>query len=129
MAFAYVNRSNAYYENGQYDLAVSDLEKVIQMYPKYAPAYFKLGVVYDAMQELESATLSYTMSLRFDSTKAETYYNRGFDYDELNKEQLALMDYTHAIALDTAYTDAYFNRAFLLDDHDSMKKQSLIIQK
>ncbi|MCD6490503.1 MAG: tetratricopeptide repeat protein [Thermodesulfobacterium sp.] len=42
-AVAYYNRGNAYLNKGEYDLAIKDLTKAIELNPNYAAAYNNRG--------------------------------------------------------------------------------------
>ncbi len=45
-AKAYYNRGNAYAKKGQYDQAISDYTKALEINPRYAFAYHNRGVAY-----------------------------------------------------------------------------------
>ncbi len=45
-AETYYNRGNAYGKKGQYDKAISDYTKAIEINPSYAKAYYNRGVAY-----------------------------------------------------------------------------------
>jgi tetratricopeptide (TPR) repeat protein len=54
-AEAYYNRGNAYKKNGQYDKAISDFTKAIEINPRHADAYYTRGVVYYYKKDYEKA--------------------------------------------------------------------------
>ena len=51
----YYNQGNAYKKNGQYDKAISDFTKAIEINPKHADAYYTRGVVYYYKEDYEKA--------------------------------------------------------------------------
>ncbi len=44
---AYLNRGNAYHVKGQYDQAIAEYTKVIEIKPMEAMAYYNRGISYD----------------------------------------------------------------------------------
>src|SRR5436190_15911175 len=44
---AYVNRGNAYHSRGEYDQAIADYGKAIEINPKYAEAYNNRGATHE----------------------------------------------------------------------------------
>jgi tetratricopeptide (TPR) repeat protein len=54
-AEAYYNRGKAYKKNGQYDKAISDFTKAIEINPRHAGAYYTRGVVYYYKKDYEKA--------------------------------------------------------------------------
>ncbi len=51
----YNNRGNAYYSKGQYDQAISDFNKALEINPRYALAYNNRGVAYYFKREYEKS--------------------------------------------------------------------------
>jgi tetratricopeptide (TPR) repeat protein len=54
-AEAYDNRGNAYKKNGQYDKAISEFTKAIEINSRHADAYYTRGVVYYYKKDYEKA--------------------------------------------------------------------------
>ena len=54
-AEAYINRGNAYSKKGQYDKAISDYSKAIEINPKYADAYINRGLAHNSLGNYNSA--------------------------------------------------------------------------
>ena len=54
-AEAYYNQGNAYEKKGQYNEAISDYTKAIEINPMYADAYYTRGVVYYYKKDYEKA--------------------------------------------------------------------------
>ena len=51
----YYNRGNVYRENDQYDKAISDYTKAIELNPRFSGAYNNRGVAYFFKREYEKA--------------------------------------------------------------------------
>jgi tetratricopeptide (TPR) repeat protein len=54
-AEVYYHRGNAHKKNGQYDMAISDFTKAIEINPGHADAYYTRGVVYYYIKDYENA--------------------------------------------------------------------------
>jgi tetratricopeptide (TPR) repeat protein len=52
---AYYNRGVAYEEKGQYDLAISDYNKALEINPRFTDAYYNRGVTYYYKREYEKS--------------------------------------------------------------------------
>jgi tetratricopeptide (TPR) repeat protein len=103
-------------EEGNYEQAILEFDKAIEMDTAYAAAYHDRGLAsyytgdYDlAIADLSSA-LELDVTIEVDPAYAVAYYDRGLgcyyegDYDQ------AIADFTMAIELDPYYTDAYHFR-------------------
>ena len=54
-AGAYNNRGNAYDEKGDFDAAIQDYNKAIELQPDYAGAYNNRGNAYDEKGDFDAA--------------------------------------------------------------------------
>jgi len=54
-AGAYYNRGLAYYHKGDYDRAISDCNKALEINPRYAEAYMNRGAAYYLKGNIEKA--------------------------------------------------------------------------
>jgi tetratricopeptide (TPR) repeat protein len=52
---AYLNRGNAYTGKGQYDQALADYNKAVEINPKFAPSYSNRGRLYFLKKEYDKA--------------------------------------------------------------------------
>ena len=107
---AYIGRSNAYSDLGQYQQALEDLNKTISLKPDDANAYHGRGFTYSNIGQYQQAIEDYTKAISLEPDLANAYNNRGFAYDNLSQHQQAIEDYTKAIILNPSYVDAYINR-------------------
>ena len=67
MRIAYNNRGGAYYLKGEYDSAIVDFTKAIELNPNYAIAYNNRGVAYHLKKEYDSAIVRFHQSDRAES--------------------------------------------------------------
>jgi Tfp pilus assembly protein PilF len=56
----YFNRGRAYANKGQYDQAISDCTKALEIEPRYAEAYIVRGVAYSRKGQHDQAISDYT---------------------------------------------------------------------
>src|SRR4030042_5342299 len=76
-AKAYNNRGLAYSHKGQYDQAISDFNKALEINPRYAEAYNNRGLAYDERGQLDQAISDFNKALEINPRYAEAYTNRG----------------------------------------------------
>ena len=79
-AKAYVNRGVAYAREGQYDQAISDFNKALEINPRDANAYNNRGVAYARKDQYDQAISDFNKALEINPRDANAYNNRGFTY-------------------------------------------------
>ncbi|HCO93185.1 MAG TPA: hypothetical protein DIU00_04410 [Phycisphaerales bacterium] len=105
------NRGEAYYENGQYDQAFSELAKAIEIDPGFAPAYIIRGMAYNDKDKFDLAVADFTRVIEIKPADAHAYVNRGMAYGNKGEYDPAITDYNKAIKIDPTIADAYSLRA------------------
>lgn len=71
----YNNRGAAYGEKGQFDQAISDLNKAIEINPRYNKAYNNRGVVYRRKGQYDRAISDFNKAMEINPLDAEAYNN------------------------------------------------------
>ncbi len=71
----YNNRGAAYGEKGEYDQAISDLNKAIEINPRYNKAYNNRGVVYRRKGQYDRAISDFNKAIEINPLDAEAYNN------------------------------------------------------
>src|SRR5208283_4385691 len=103
MARAYLERGNAHLARGNYEQAIKDLSKAIELKinykPDYALAYVYRGAAYENSGNLKQAIKDYSKAIEVTPGKADFYNARGFAYSKLGNYQRAIKDYSKAIKL------------------------------
>jgi len=71
----YNNRGIAYGEKGQYDQAISDFNKAIEINPRYGQAYNNRGIVYRLKGQYDQAISDFNKAIEINPRDAQTYNN------------------------------------------------------
>ncbi|HUU30001.1 MAG TPA: tetratricopeptide repeat protein [archaeon] len=104
----YIIRGIAYHKLGEYNKAIDDFTKAIQLdskslfYTSHKTPYIMEGQGQDSLKAYERAIELYARSF--------AYYCRGNSYSESGNLEQAIENYTKAVELYPLNTDAYFNR-------------------
>ncbi len=106
-AEVHLEAAATYYADGEYDKAIIELEKVIELEPDNADAYTNLALSYFKNGDYEKAVAAWTEVIKFNPDEAGPYYERGTSYFNLKKYEQAIADLTQTIDLDPTNADAY----------------------
>jgi hypothetical protein len=96
---AYYNRGNAYYKKGQYDQAISDYNKAIEINASNDWYYNSRGNAYADKGQYDQAISDYTKAIELNPEYANSYHNRGNAYIKLDRSDRACDDYQKACDL------------------------------
>ncbi|CAN5694530.1 hypothetical protein BH24ACI2_BH24ACI2_10010 [soil metagenome] len=102
----------AYGKKGQYDLAITEYNKAIELDPFYVSAYHSRGIAYNKKKEYDLAITDYNKAILLDANYARIYVNRGLAYNNKNQHDQAIVDYNKAIELNPNFAIAYFSRGY-----------------
>ncbi|MCZ6701547.1 MAG: tetratricopeptide repeat protein [Ignavibacteria bacterium] len=100
----------SYIAKGQYNQAISDFNRALEINPKYAEAYNERGVVYDDKGQYDLAISDYTKAIEINPKLAEVYNNRAFAYYAKGQHDLAISDFNRALEINPKFAIAYNNR-------------------
>ena len=79
-----------------YRLVKTDLDRVIEMYPGFAVAYYNRANVSAKLNDFKSAIVDYTKAIEIDSRFAAAYYNRGLAKIYLGNNEGGVADLSKA---------------------------------
>ena len=98
-----------------YDGAIPDLEKSIELDPNDAEAYFNRGDSRYLLEDYSEAIADYNKAIEIDpnNVEAEVYFNRGDSKYHLEDYDGAIADFSIAIDLNPIYYEAYSKRGEL----------------
>ena len=97
--FRYYDRGEAYTGKGDYDRAIADYTKVIELKPSWALPYRCRGEAYTGKGDYDRAIADYTKAIEIDPRTAYFYHDRGQAYEKKGDYDRAIADYTKAVKL------------------------------
>lgn len=104
---------NNYYSKNEYDKAIIEFTKAIEVNPLHSNPYYARGRAYYYKQDYDKAIADYTKAIEIDPQNASAYNNRGLAYYYKTEYDKAIADYTKAVVINPKYAGAYNNRAFV----------------
>jgi tetratricopeptide (TPR) repeat protein len=110
LAEQHYNNGTKYYEQEDYEKAVSEFSKAIALSPNHTNAYFNRGLACSDRGDYAEAIADYTQAIRIDPNNAGAYNNRGNAYNGKKDYDRAIADYTQALRINPNYAKAYGNR-------------------
>ncbi|MEJ2704774.1 MAG: tetratricopeptide repeat protein, partial [Sedimentisphaerales bacterium] len=110
IAHVHDNRGNVYTDSGQFDKALSEYAKAIELNPTYAEAYNNRGGVYADLGQFDRAISERTRAIELDPKFDRAYYHRGLAWYKSGQVAKAVSDYTVALGINPRLVEAYNNR-------------------
>ena len=86
------NRGLAFFITNQYNRAVADYTRVLEIKPEFAQIYNLRGNAYLKQSSFEKAIDDYSKALAIDPTSVEAYFNRSLACFKTKKYAQALKD-------------------------------------
>jgi tetratricopeptide (TPR) repeat protein len=102
----------SYHNKSQYDQAISEYTKTLEINPKYVDAYNNRGIAYVDKGKYDQAFIDYNKAIEINPKYALAYYNRGIAYANKEKYDQAIKDFNKALEINSKYALAYNNRGF-----------------
>lgn len=98
-AIAHFNRGISYIQKKQYDLALAEFTRAIELDPNYTEAYLGRGMIYTIYEQWRPAFQDLNTAIRLNPREAYAYHFRGIVYLAFNQKQNAIADLTTAAEL------------------------------
>ena len=118
----YYNRSFAWYEKGECDLAMVDADKALSL-KRDADNIMRVGVLaQDCRNDYERARAQYDEAIRLFPKNAWAHFNRGVLQSHQADYPKALADINHAISLSPREPDFFYRRGQLWADQEEYDK-------
>ena len=109
-AVAYCHRGAAYWRNGDYDKALADESKAIEINPEFADAYMTRGAFFVDTGDYDQAIAETSRAISIDPRNVRAYSNRAFARGRKGDFAGAIADTTKAIEIDPRWIAAYIVR-------------------
>ena len=110
-ARAITNRGSAYATLGEWDRAMEDYSRALQLDPKFPISLMSRGFAFKNMGKYEKAVADYSVAIEVDPYNKLAYNDRGVCYISMGEYEKAIADFSKVIELDAENSDAYSNRS------------------
>jgi tetratricopeptide (TPR) repeat protein len=110
----YVERGNAYFHKHEFDKAVADFSKALELDEGMDIAYFGRGLALGRLGEIDSGILDLSEYIRRHPNSSLAYTKRGVRYLWLGEEDSAERDLSKAIQLDSRNAEAHDDLGVIL---------------
>lgn len=98
-AIAYNQRGMAFYDIGNYQLAINDYDMALKFDSQFEHAYNNRGNVYYKLGNYPQAIKEYETALDLNPKFATVYYNLGLSYSKIGNSDMGLLFYKEAAEL------------------------------
>ena len=109
-ASGFVAKGTANYHKGEYDSAIANFSKSLQLDPRRVDAYVLRGIAYAEQGDYDRAIADYESVLRLAPDFADAYILRGIAYQEKGEHDLAIVDFDIGLQLTPEEAEAYYHR-------------------
>lgn len=132
-ADALIKSGEAYLERKEYEKAIADYSKAVELQPLYGGAYYRRGKAYAKKKDYDKAIADYSNAVVLDNRNGDSYVQRGHAYLVQKQYDKAIADYSKAIEMEPFHSDVFTARATAyratgknaLADADEKKAQEL----
>lgn len=114
----YIRRGNALYNNKDYDSAIADYNKALEINPNDALALYNRGFIWVANQEYDNAIKDYDKVIEIDPSYISAYVIKASVLKVIGKYNEALENYNKAIEIYPSFANAYYNRGLALKEQN-----------
>ena len=104
---AYNDLGDIFYQKGDYDSAIANYQRTLEIFPTYAVAENNIGYNLAAKGDLKGAEEAYKKALGFNSTIEVIHKNLGDIYVRTNRLDEALAEYEKAREINPSYGEIY----------------------
>ncbi|MDD1535107.1 MULTISPECIES: caspase family protein [unclassified Bradyrhizobium] len=103
-------RGSAYYDKGDYEIAVADFDDALKLGPPSGTIFHNRGNAWRGKHDFAKAIADYDMAIKADPKSAFSFQNRGISKQALGDLDGALADINQAIRLDPSLPQPLINR-------------------
>ncbi|RLD27693.1 MAG: hypothetical protein DRI54_00680 [Bacteroidetes bacterium] len=117
-----------FFDSKNYNDAIGQFTKAIELQTDYTDAYIKRGESYEALKKPQEAADDFRRALAFDSKNVDLYYKTGVIYYNMESDSLAGQMFSEAIRIKKNNLKSY-PYLILVNLRNQRKDQALIIAK
>jgi tetratricopeptide (TPR) repeat protein len=111
-AIAYDSRGVAYWRKGDYDQAIVNYNKAIEIDPQFARAYMRRGAAYAGKGDYDPSFADSSKAIEIDPKNFKAYSNRSLVQARRGNYDQAVADASKAIEIDPKYPNPYGVRGY-----------------
>ncbi len=104
-----------FFDENDYDMAISEFEKCLDIDPYFVKAYCNLGVIYILKKDYTKAINELNQALNIDPKFKEAYFNIGLAYLKIGNYKEAKISADNALQIDANYEAAQVLRDSIAD--------------
>ena len=105
-----VTRAKAHLDKEEYDKAIADCDKALELDPKFADAYRTRSRAWYHKGEFDKLMADCNQALAINPQIAEAYIGRAIGWEEKDEHDKAIADCNRALAIDPKIAEAYNTR-------------------
>ena len=110
IGYMLINRGSSKGERKDFDGAIADCTKAIEITSNYALAYYNRGTAKRRKGDNDGAIMDCTKAIEIKPDCAEAYHERGISRINVNNLDEAINDFSKAIEIVPSGSTAYYNR-------------------
>ena len=107
--------------------AISAFKSALKADPKFYPAHFNIGVLYQEDEKFNDAIVAYKHALKIKPDYAEAHNNLGITFKGLGRLDEAKASYTQAIDLKPAFVEAHSNLGVTLKELGKLEEAEVCL--
>jgi tetratricopeptide (TPR) repeat protein len=104
----------ALYNLQRYDESITCYDKVLEINPNYANAWYNKGISLDSLEKYEEAIKAYDKAIEIDPKNIYAWHNKGNAFYNLGKYDEAINCYDRLLEIDPNYADAWLRKGTAL---------------
>jgi tetratricopeptide (TPR) repeat protein len=128
-SMAYSNRGAALGKFEDYQRALVDCNKAIELNPKNKAAFVNRGLAYHGLKEDKKAIADLDIAIELDSNCEKAYYNRGLYYYESEEYKKAIADFNEVIRLNSEHFCAHYKLGCVYKERGERRKAIESLEK
>jgi tetratricopeptide (TPR) repeat protein len=107
---AFINRSYAYYQIGNFTQVIEDCDKIIALEPSNVVIWSRRGSAWYEMENDDKAIADFSQAIKIKNDYAAAWYNRANAWYNKHELDKALADLNRCLAINPSFADAYTSR-------------------
>ena len=124
-AKTYYKIGNEYYEKGDFDRAIENYNRAIELDPNYEKAFYNRGLAYACKEDYDRAIADVNRVIELKPNFAEAYYILGLAYEYKNMPDEAIDAYNKALKLNPNFKDAQNRLELTVSKKEKMEKEKV----